>query len=64
MTTLVAIRWRCASPTGSATLLRDASFELANGSCTALIGPNGAGKTTLLRIAAGVLRAHQRPRAA
>jgi iron complex transport system ATP-binding protein len=40
---------------GQRELLRDASFELPVGSCTALIGPNGAGKTTLLRIAAGVL---------
>jgi iron complex transport system ATP-binding protein len=37
-------------------VLRQASFELEEGSCTALIGTNGAGKTTLLRIAAGVLR--------
>jgi iron complex transport system ATP-binding protein len=37
-------------------VLRHASFELEEGSCTALIGTNGAGKTTLLRIAAGVLR--------
>ncbi|HEX4650543.1 MAG TPA: ABC transporter ATP-binding protein [Granulicella sp.] len=40
---------------GQREVLRDGSFELPNGSCTALIGPNGAGKTTLLRIAAGVL---------
>jgi iron complex transport system ATP-binding protein len=38
------------------TVLRQASFELEAGSCTALIGTNGVGKTTLLRIAAGVLR--------
>jgi ABC-type cobalamin/Fe3+-siderophores transport system ATPase subunit len=37
-------------------VLRHASFDLEEGSCTALIGINGSGKTTLLRIAAGVLR--------
>jgi iron complex transport system ATP-binding protein len=37
-------------------VLRHASFELGEGSCSALIGLNGAGKTTLLRIAAGLLR--------
>ena len=37
-------------------VLRQASFDLEEGSCSALIGTNGAGKTTLLRIAAGVLR--------
>jgi iron complex transport system ATP-binding protein len=37
-------------------VLRQASFDLEEGSCSALIGTNGVGKTTLLRIAAGVLR--------
>jgi iron complex transport system ATP-binding protein len=37
-------------------VLRQASFDLAEGSCSALIGANGCGKTTLLRIVAGVLR--------
>jgi iron complex transport system ATP-binding protein len=37
-------------------VLRQASFALEEGSCSALIGTNGVGKTTLLRIAAGVLR--------
>ena len=37
-------------------VLRQATFELEEGSCSALIGINGSGKTTLLRIAAGVLR--------
>ncbi len=37
-------------------VIRSASFDLHEGSCTALIGPNGVGKTTLLRLAAGVLR--------
>ena len=37
-------------------VLRQASFDLEEGSCSALIGTNGVGKTTLLRIAAGALR--------
>ena len=37
-------------------VLRQATFALEVGSCSALIGTNGVGKTTLLRIAAGVLR--------
>jgi iron complex transport system ATP-binding protein len=37
-------------------VIQSISFDLREGSCTALIGPNGVGKTTLLRLAAGVLR--------
>jgi iron complex transport system ATP-binding protein len=37
-------------------VIQSASFDLNEGSCTALIGPNGVGKSTLLRLAAGVLR--------
>jgi ABC-type cobalamin/Fe3+-siderophores transport system ATPase subunit len=37
-------------------VIRSVSFDLLEGSCTALIGPNGVGKTTLLRLAAGILR--------
>jgi ABC-type cobalamin/Fe3+-siderophores transport system ATPase subunit len=37
-------------------VLRHATFDLEEGSCSALIGPNGVGKTTLLRIATGILR--------
>jgi iron complex transport system ATP-binding protein len=37
-------------------VLRQATFELEEGSCSAMIGTNGSGKTTLLRVAAGVLR--------
>jgi iron complex transport system ATP-binding protein len=36
-------------------VLRQATFDLEEGSCSALIGTNGVGKTTLLRIAAGTL---------
>jgi iron complex transport system ATP-binding protein len=41
---------------GDGNIIQSASFDLHEGSCTALIGPNGIGKTTLLRLAAGVLR--------
>jgi branched-chain amino acid transport system ATP-binding protein len=34
--------------------VRDASFELPEGSINALIGPNGAGKTTIFNMIAGV----------
>lgn len=34
---------------GKRVLLEDASFEISNGSKTALIGENGAGKTTLIK---------------
>jgi len=37
--------------------LRDISFAVEPGTCTALIGRNGAGKTTLLRTIAGLSRA-------
>lgn len=35
--------------------LRDVSFDLPLGSCTAVLGPNGAGKSTLMGLLAGVL---------
>jgi iron complex transport system ATP-binding protein len=41
---------------GDSNVVKSASFDLQEGSCTALIGPNGVGKTTLLRLAAGVLK--------
>jgi branched-chain amino acid transport system ATP-binding protein len=36
--------------------VKDASFEMAEGTINALIGPNGAGKTTIFNMIAGVYR--------
>jgi urea transport system ATP-binding protein len=40
---------------GSSQTLRDLSFEVRAGACTALLGRNGVGKTTLLRCLMGVV---------
>ena len=40
---------------GSSHTLRDVSFEVPAGACTAVLGGNGVGKTTLLRCLMGVL---------
>ena len=40
---------------GSASALRDVSFDACPGTPVVLLGPNGAGKTTLLRVLAGYL---------
>ena len=41
---------------GSSLTLNDLSFEVPNGSCTAVLGRNGVGKSTLLKCLMGVLR--------
>jgi urea transport system ATP-binding protein len=41
---------------GGSHTLRDVSFEIATGSCTALLGRNGVGKSTLLKCLMGVER--------
>jgi urea transport system ATP-binding protein len=40
---------------GSSHTLRDVSFDVPMGKCTALLGRNGVGKTTLLRCLMGVI---------
>jgi urea transport system ATP-binding protein len=42
---------------GSSHTLRDVSFEVPAGACTAVLGRNGVGKTTLLKCLMGVLPA-------
>src|SRR4051794_1326484 len=41
---------------GAVTALDDVSFEVPQGSITAVLGANGAGKTTLLRTISGLVR--------
>ena len=36
-------------------VFQDLSFQLEDGSMTALLGPNGTGKTTLIKILMGML---------
>ena len=44
---------------GAEEVLVDLSFQVAEGTFTALIGPNGAGKTTMLRLLIGLHRPRQ-----
>src|SRR5215467_13596433 len=40
---------------GGSHILRDVSFEIPAGACTAILGRNGVGKTTLLKCLMGLL---------
>lgn len=44
---------------GSVTAVNSCSFDVAEGSITALIGPNGSGKTTVFNLVTGYLPADQ-----
>jgi branched-chain amino acid transport system ATP-binding protein len=41
---------------GAATVVRDASLDIAEGELVAVLGANGAGKTTLMRALSGLIR--------
>src|SRR5271169_3805905 len=41
---------------GAATIVRDASLDIAKGELVAVLGANGAGKTTLMRALSGLIR--------
>ena len=40
---------------GGSHILRDVSFEVPHGACTAVLGRNGVGKTTLLKCLVGLV---------
>jgi branched-chain amino acid transport system ATP-binding protein len=55
MTAALEVHGLC-SGYGRVPVLRDVSFELEQGTITAVLGANGAGKTTLLRTLSGLMR--------
>jgi len=55
-TPVVALE-RVAVALGARSIWRDATFDVAPGSFTAVVGPNGAGKSTLLKVLLGMIDA-------
>jgi len=53
--TILSVRRLCKS-FGGIQAINDLSFELAEGTVTALIGPNGAGKSTVFNLLSGLVR--------
>ena len=51
-------KYRAGKPSDEALVVKDVSFEIAQGRSVCLVGPNGSGKTTLLRVIAGMLPAY------
>ncbi len=49
---------KAGKPAEEALVVKEISFEIAQGHSVCLAGPNGSGKTTLLRVIAGLLPAH------
>jgi branched-chain amino acid transport system ATP-binding protein len=52
---LLTVR-RLSAGYGAATIVRDATLEIARGELVAVLGANGAGKTTLMRALSGLIR--------
>ena len=50
MSGIIKVENLCFSYSSEATVLRDMSFEVAQGAFIAIAGPNGAGKSTLLNL--------------
>jgi iron complex transport system ATP-binding protein len=48
-------KYKAEKPAEEALVVKDISFDVAQGRSVCLVGPNGSGKTTLLRVIAGML---------
>ena len=48
-------KYKAGRPAEEALVVKDISFDVAQGRSVCLVGPNGSGKTTLLRVIAGML---------